>query len=1144
MTASVNQVLAQMQRWTAAARLAELSDAVLLGRYARQDDEAAFTALVARHGALVLNVCRQVLGNASEVEDAFQAAFVVLSRKARCLKQPEALPAWLYGVARRVALKARTRIVVHAGSDSLTEELPDAHPDPLTQLTARELLDIVQEEIRHLPAAQQSVLILCCLEGHSREEAARILGCTPGAIKGHLQRGRQRLYKRLERRGVTLTAALLLAVVSRNTANGVPPLLVQNTVQAALGGGISHSVAALAHSGLQAMFLPKLAGMMAVTLALALVTSATVAAIYYGLSAEVPEDKTPAVSASSNDADTGKPQTRTDAFGDPLPPGAIARLGTVRFRPRAGLRHMTFTPDGKRLITQSYDGVSVLDVATGKELLYLAADEERRLGYGDLSPDGKLVAVWGKEPDAPREDRCCIELWEVDSGKKIGVMEVKFNTSPLFHCRIRFSPDGKLLATSSLNTDVQILDVATRKALRSWQVYPQGVGPFVFSSDSRKLITCSSGDRLCMWDVATGRKLVEFQAQAWTGYSTELEAALAPDEKLLALIDPNEKHVLPSGKVEWQARIGLRDAATGKLVRQLVRPAYDEVPYNTGWPLPFRSLTLTPDGTGLITSGPDRYVRIWDMNNGQELRRILLEDLPSSLALSRDGKKLAVAIYGGATAIRIVDMMSGQTLTPPGGPLTEMTMAALTPDGRTAVTASYSGSPLVWDVARGKVSRRLEGHNGPAVELRLINDGRTLYSLGWDKTLRIWDLPTAKEIRCIPVEHDYSFLQRSGLTLTPDGKTLAVVVVNNRTVTIRIVDTASGAERQRIAGPEHLLGMRLTPDGQSLVAWSGDGKVRVWEAATGRKMREFPLPLSKYPNTHQAYNAALSPDGQVLAMEYQPKDEKQSCLLLLKDLITGQVIHRLDKSPSSPRNLHAFSPDGRMLAWTGFKYGTIQLLETSTGRERRRLAGHRGPITALDFSADGRRLLSGCSDTTALVWDLGSARGPATAAEVEALWADLAGEDAARAYQAILQLAAAPNIAITFLRKHIPPAPAVEAKRLAHLIADLDSDDFTTREKAMGELQKLGEQALPAYRKALDSKPSLESRRRLEELQTKAQAAWWDVSGERLRSLRAIEVLELAGTKEARQVLEMFAAGGEGARLTEEAKAARKRLQR
>ena len=221
------------------------------------------------------------------------------------------------------------------------------------------------------------------------------------------------------------------------------------------------------------------------------------------------------------------------------------------------------------------------------------------------------------------------------------------------------------------------------------------------------------------------------------------------------------------------------------------------------------------------------------------------------------------------------------------------------------------------------------------------------------------------------------------------------------------------------------------------------------------------------------------------------------------------------------------------------------LLETATGSVRRRLARHRGHITALAFSTDGRRLLSCCVDTTALVWDLNAGvQAVRTDTEMESLWNDFAYDGAARAYRVIHRFAASPSSAIPFLRKHLSPVAAVDAKRLARHIADLDSDEFAIRDKATTELQKLGEQAVPAYRKALEGNPSLESRRRMEELQAKAQRTWWDISGERLRSLRAIVALELAATKEARETLQMLAVGATGARLTEDAKAALKRLPR
>jgi DNA-directed RNA polymerase specialized sigma24 family protein len=126
MAASVAHVFHQFQRWTSAPPTEEAPDAALLGRFVRQRDEAAFAALVARHGTMVLGVCRRVLGDVHAAEDAFQAAFLILARKAAALRKPEALPGWLHGVARRVALKARAR---SAGRPVPEAMLGDTLPD-------------------------------------------------------------------------------------------------------------------------------------------------------------------------------------------------------------------------------------------------------------------------------------------------------------------------------------------------------------------------------------------------------------------------------------------------------------------------------------------------------------------------------------------------------------------------------------------------------------------------------------------------------------------------------------------------------------------------------------------------------------------------------------------------------------------------------------------------------------------------------------------------------------------------------------------------------------------------------------------------------------------------------------------------------
>jgi RNA polymerase sigma factor (sigma-70 family) len=247
-------------------------DADLLVRFARGRDESAFAALVARHGGMVLNVCRRVLGDAHEAEDACQAAFLVLGRKAGSLRRPEALAGWLRGVAYRVALKARAAAGRRGGRDLAGAPEPrDPRPDPLAELSARDLLLAVEAEVQRLPESQRLPVALCCLDGLSQEEAAARLGWKPGALKGRLERGRSRLHQRLTRRGLTLAAALAAAEASRGAAAGLPAALAGPTARAALAFaagagavGVSDEVVALAKEGLQSMSCSKLKSVLVV----------------------------------------------------------------------------------------------------------------------------------------------------------------------------------------------------------------------------------------------------------------------------------------------------------------------------------------------------------------------------------------------------------------------------------------------------------------------------------------------------------------------------------------------------------------------------------------------------------------------------------------------------------------------------------------------------------------------------------------------------------------------------------------------------------------------------------------------------------------------------------------------------------------
>jgi RNA polymerase sigma factor (sigma-70 family) len=213
----------------------EVPDGDLLARYTATHEEAAFAALVRRHGPLVLGVCRRVLGNTHDAEDAFQAAFLALARKAESIREQGSVGCWLYRVAFHTAVRARGQ----AASRKRVERQASPQPttDPLAELTGRELLAVLDEELQALPERYREPLVLCYLQGLTCDEAARHAGAPLRTFKRRLDQARGRLRGRLRRRGLALPAALVAAKLTPTAEAAVPPSLAGVTVRAALHGG-------------------------------------------------------------------------------------------------------------------------------------------------------------------------------------------------------------------------------------------------------------------------------------------------------------------------------------------------------------------------------------------------------------------------------------------------------------------------------------------------------------------------------------------------------------------------------------------------------------------------------------------------------------------------------------------------------------------------------------------------------------------------------------------------------------------------------------------------------------------------------------------------------------------------------------------
>ncbi|MGH7222719.1 MAG: sigma-70 family RNA polymerase sigma factor, partial [Gemmataceae bacterium] len=368
-------VLDHLRKLTDPARARDLGDADLLERFRLRREEAAFTLLVQRHGPMVLAVCRRVLGDAHEAEDAFQATFLVLVRDAGTIRKQQSLAAWLHGVASRLAHKARRRSLRQRGRVDQAFQ-PDIRDDPSDTLAAKELRAALNEEIERLPTKYRTPLVLCYLADKTHEQAALELGWPKSSVTARLAKARELLQRRLRRRGFTAPAGLLAALLTEQTASAaIPSLLTLSTVRLAVQSLTGEtltatSAAALAGSFVKGVAVGKWAAVLTLlaTLGFAAVVGSRLAVPGSPAKHEEPPSKAQAAGdPRSPKAETSKP--RVDLFGDPLPDGAVARIGSGRMRhfgPYDGACPLAFMPDGKSIVSGGRGGLRIWDTATGK----------------------------------------------------------------------------------------------------------------------------------------------------------------------------------------------------------------------------------------------------------------------------------------------------------------------------------------------------------------------------------------------------------------------------------------------------------------------------------------------------------------------------------------------------------------------------------------------------------------------------------------------------------------------------------------------------------------------------------------------------------------------------------------------------------
>jgi WD40 repeat protein len=801
----------------------------------------------------------------------------------------------------------------------------------------------------------------------------------------------------------------------------------------------------------------------------------------------------PAGQAKQEPAPSPK-RLRTDLYGDPLPEGAVARLGTVRLRPGNEVFSVIFTPDGKSLVFSDSGSatdangffIGIYDPATGARVRGFSG---HRLGSEvlALSPDGKTLAGIGGAHS--------VCLWDMASGRLLHEFGASKDGNLV---GLAFSPDGKTLATIGCDTGIQLWDTATGKRAR--RLAGERYGWVVAYSPDGRYLAAGGREALQFWDAAAGKVVWQIKG----GGEGTRRLAFSPDGKILAAGDK-------TGSVR------LVEPAGGKEIRHWAAHAEgDRSDRGTA------SLAFSPDGKTLATAGGDGNIYFWDPFTGKRSQTFRGHfSAVYSLAFSPDGAALASG--GHDHTVRLWDVATGRARPGLDGHRCLIDSVAFSPDGKVLASRGFDDNEIrLWDPESGKPLRLLEDCHS---SVTYSPDGKSFASANSDGVMRLRDAATGRVVRSLEGRGD----NREAVAFQPDGRILATAGPGPL---VRLWDATTGKEQSRLSTerkPERIGAVAFSPDGKLLVCTEEMKTIHLWDWTRRREVRQLA------GSEATIYCVAFAPDGRALASAGEPG------LIRFWGVKDGEARVRW-KSHHRSVEAMAFSPDGRVLATAGRYDGFISLWEVLTGQELCRLVGHRDGIDALAFSPNGCRLASGSRDFTVLVWDMPAALGKDVAppADLEPCWRALASDDARAANRAVWQLAKMPARSVLMLSERMRPVPRVDAARVNRLIADLDDDDFGVRTGATAALQELGEAAEPALRKAYRDPPSEEVRRRAEELLTKVAAPV--PSAGQLRLLRALTVLEVVGTPEARRLLESLADGEPDARLTQEARTVLERL--
>ena len=722
-------------------------------------------------------------------------------------------------------------------------------------------------------------------------------------------------------------------------------------------------------------------------------------------------------------------EAKADLHGDPLPGGALVRMGTLRWRHPGAVNFVGYTKDGANLVTGCTDGLyRVWEVATGKELRRFGKPQAGanvvnvRVNQGGvpfmiavanhgqaaaLSADGSILAALGQDGK--------IHLWDVNSGKDLRTLVSPKNQPLNDNSGMVFTPDGKAIALRANDQSIRLYGVEDGKEIRVIAKGPQaaqngvvrvfdpgqGGNNMDFSPDGKTLAVIATGN-------LNDRGIIQFHDVEGTKEVRKVKGP--PNAYAVSLAFANDGKTIAWASIDGLIR--LLDAENGNEVKQ-IGTAQQGVYHS--------AMLFSPDGKTIASRATNATaIHLWDVETGKSAKvlgdqpvagqpfgRVYVQQNSATLAFSPDGKAIAEGLQN--NSVRLWDVATGKETLPVSGHQGGISSLAVSPDGKTLTTFGADDTVRQWDIASGRETAQFK--LPPAgVNALLSADGKTVVAGAPNNAVTVWDAATGKETRTIDVPAQQNFAGKvggqAGLALSPDG---TLVAVRGYDQSVRVFETASGKEIANasegqpnnnpnggvifqpvyyggrgtmVFGPDNVT---LATVGVSQAAMQGgvagartqSSVIRLWNSRTGK-------PAGRFETSRGVTALAFSPDGRIIATANADNT------ISLWEILSGKECLRITilvlqaaPNPVSPlRPIMALPPthggassivslsfanDGRTLAAaSGDK--SVRLFELPTGKEIGAFTGHVGAVTAVAFAPDSKTVVTGSADTTAVVW--------------------------------------------------------------------------------------------------------------------------------------------------------------------------------